>query len=168
MKKIIIIGFMGSGKTTFGRMLAKELQLPFYDMDTEIEKKIGLEIPEIFLKYGEPFFRKVEKEYFMNWKSYGVLSCGGGVFDSIENRYHLQSLHSFNIWLHTDFETLYQRIENSQRPLVKTHSKDELYHLWMKRNEIFSALTKNVIENWSFDNFSVVIEKLNLFKKCKD
>ncbi len=57
---------------------------PFFNLDTEIEKKAGLEIAEIFSTFGESNFREVEKEIFCNWKSNGVLACGGGLFDSKE------------------------------------------------------------------------------------
>jgi shikimate kinase len=160
MKKMIIIGFMGSGKTTFGRMLAHEVQLPFFDLDTEIERKAGLEIAEIFSTFGESNFREVEKECFLQWKSDGVLACGGGLFDSQENRAHLQTLDSLKIWLHTDFDILYDRIKNSNRPLIKKLTKDELHQLWVKRNDIFASLADEIFINWSLESFPQIVVKI--------
>ena len=61
-RNIVLIGFMGSGKTTIGRKLAAKLEYRFVDMDIEIENKAGMKITEIFSKYGEPEFRKMESK----------------------------------------------------------------------------------------------------------
>ena len=63
MKRVILIGFMGAGKTTLGKKIAKKMELPFIDSDHEIEKRHQKSIGEIFTEHGESFFRTLETEY---------------------------------------------------------------------------------------------------------
>ncbi len=63
MRKIYLVGFMGSGKSVIGRRLSYFLKIPYYDMDREIVRQQGMSIPEIFEKYGEDYFRKVETDF---------------------------------------------------------------------------------------------------------
>ena len=79
---IVLIGMMGSGKTSLGKLVAQELNFNFIDTDLEIEKKLNLSVKEIFEKYGEPLFRKKEFDVF---KLFGnrnniIISSGGGSF----------------------------------------------------------------------------------------
>ena len=84
---ILLIGFMGTGKTTVSRILHKEMKLPEIDMDSYIVKREGMSINEIFEKYGEEYFRKVETECLIEiLQNNGVIvSCGGGVVVKDEN-----------------------------------------------------------------------------------
>lgn len=78
---IVLLGYMGSGKSTVGRKLAQELGLSFYDLDTYIEEKLGQSISQIFQEKGEVFFRKKEHELLNEWfraHESGVLALGGG------------------------------------------------------------------------------------------
>ena len=82
MNHIILIGFMGSGKTSVGKQLAKVMQLPFVDMDELIVQKSGMEITEIFERYGESHFRELETECLKELskdRERKVLSVGGGL-----------------------------------------------------------------------------------------
>ena len=81
-KNLILIGMMASGKSTIGRLLAKKLNLKFFDTDFIIEKRAEMKIVEIFQKKGEPYFRNLEKKIILNLlnKNNCVISLGGGAF----------------------------------------------------------------------------------------
>lgn len=81
MKNIYIVGFMGTGKSVVGKLLAKRLDLEFLDLDSSIEKKEGRKIKEIFDEEGEAYFRKIEKQAVQeaSKKERLVVACGGGV-----------------------------------------------------------------------------------------
>ena len=86
-KKIVLIGMMGSGKTTVGRILSKSLKLNFIDTDILIEKNCGIKIRKIFDKYGEEYFRRTEEkiilDILLNKKTPGVIALGGGVIGDL-------------------------------------------------------------------------------------
>ena len=91
--KITLIGMMGTGKSKFGRLVAKNLNFNFYDIDTLIENKFKTSIKNLFMKYGEPFFRNIEaktiKKLIANIRKKNekvVISIGGGAFDYKETR----------------------------------------------------------------------------------
>lgn len=81
MKNIYIVGFMGTGKSVAGKLLAKSLNLEFFDLDSSIEEKEGRKIKEIFAEKGEAYFRKIEKQAVqeVSNKDRLVVACGGGV-----------------------------------------------------------------------------------------
>ena len=120
-KKIVLIGMMGSGKTTVGKVLSKILKLNFVDTDILIEKKCGLKITKIFDKYGEKYFRHKEEKVILNTllndKKPGIVALGGGAFLNKK----LQKIilkETISIWLDTTIELIYKRCKKSnQRPL---------------------------------------------------
>lgn len=87
MKNIYLVGFMGTGKTETGKLLAKQLKRDFMDMDELIVSREKMPIPEIFKSKGEPYFRKLEKEIISDlFKKKGIIvACGGGAFVGPEN-----------------------------------------------------------------------------------
>ncbi len=93
MKNIILVGFMGTGKTAVGRALAKHLKMKFIDMDDLIEEREGMKISDIFASKGEPYFRKVEKGIAreVSAKSGLVIAAGGGAVIDEENVKNLKS-----------------------------------------------------------------------------
>lgn len=119
--KIFLLGFMGSGKSYWGKSLAALLNIPLTDMDNEIEKETGQTIPEIFAGKGEAYFRELERNHLheMLKKDWYVISCGGGLpcfFDNMElmNRYGL------TIWLDAPIEVMVERLKRNKakRPLL--------------------------------------------------
>ncbi|MDR1327948.1 MAG: shikimate kinase [Heliobacteriaceae bacterium] len=116
---IVLTGMMGSGKTTVGNALAKQLGRTFIDTDAEIEKDTGMTISQIFQTRGEPYFRKLESEKIASLPSGGlVISLGGGAFENPETREILLT-NSTVIYLKASPETLAQRLNNStDRPLA--------------------------------------------------
>ena len=80
MKKVYLIGYMGCGKSAIGKRLSFATKMPFYDMDTEIVRKTGMTIPQIFEKYGEEYFREMETEFLRTFRDeYCIIATGGGV-----------------------------------------------------------------------------------------
>jgi shikimate kinase len=128
--KIFLIGFMGSGKTHWGRLLAAKLKVPFLDLDTVIVEKEGNTISEIFSGKGEEYFRFLEKqtlEEITDTADSFILSCGGGTpcfFNNIE----LMKKSGKVIWLNTSIDVLKGRLvrERMSRPLIREVSDDEL------------------------------------------
>jgi shikimate kinase len=121
-RAIILVGLMGSGKSSVGKRLAQSLGLPFCDADTEIELAAGLTIAEIFQRYGEPHFRDREAKVIERLLGQGmqVLATGGGAFMNAHTREEI-ARHGLSIWLKADLETLMRRVKRrSDRPLLKT------------------------------------------------
>lgn len=128
--KIFLIGFMGSGKTHWGKLLGEALQLPFFDLDTIITNTEQKNISQIFAENGEEFFRYKEKEVLeelVNDHDKFILSCGGGTpcfFNNIE----FMKKNGKVIWLNTSANILRERLlkERATRPLIKTIGDAEL------------------------------------------
>lgn len=119
-KSIILVGMMGSGKTSFGRKLAARLKLPFVDADHEIEKETGSSIPAIFEKEGEARFRKREKNVIARLLAGKavVLATGGGAVLDADNRALLKK--NICIWLQADIPSLLARVAHDKnRPLLQ-------------------------------------------------
>ncbi|KRN08629.1 shikimate kinase [Liquorilactobacillus mali] len=131
----ILIGFMGSGKTTIGRMLAKTLLVPHTDLDQEIVENAGQTIPEFFSNYGEKKFRELEHQILLNQlKKNGVLSTGGGTPISMQNLEILQATKAPVILLEASTNTILERVGKSkERPLVNQMSVEQLAELQFKR-----------------------------------
>lgn len=140
---VILVGFMGSGKTAVGKELASALKYRFWDMDKWVEKKNGKSIPEIFEKKGEEFFRAEEKkalEWFNSKEKY-VVSTGGGSWISPENRdWFLKK--GWCVWLKVNAEQSLKRIGKNlrQRPLLsRTEKPAELVEKMLaERDPIYS------------------------------
>jgi len=118
---IYLIGFMGSGKSTIGKLLAERLGYKYIDTDEEIEKETGLKISEIFEKYGEKYFRELEKKKIkeLSEQSELVVSTGGGLPANNENMEVMKKTGEV-IWLKIDFETFLSRTDGDpNRPLLK-------------------------------------------------
>jgi len=146
IKNIVLIGFMGAGKTTTGRILANRLQLPLLETDDEIIKRSGLKsVNEIFEKKGESFFREIEKEVISNYakKSNCIISCGGGAIINTEN-IRLLKENGQVILLTSSFETTAERIKNdSSRPLFRDSEKAK--KLYLERLPLYKKFADEVI-----------------------
>ena len=140
-KNLILVGMMASGKSTIGRLLAKKLNLKFFDTDFIIEKKTKMKIFEIFEKKGEAVFRNLEKKITLNLinKNNCVISFGGGAFINEIIRNAAQKKNT-TIWLDWDSETLIDRIKknNNKRPVASNLSNNELKDLLINRSKIYS------------------------------
>lgn len=135
--RIFLIGFMGSGKSHWGRLLSQRLQLPYYDLDALIVESAGKPITTIFEEEGEEYFRLLEKDLLedvIRENPSLVLSCGGGTpcfFNNIE----LMKKEGLVVWLNTETNTLLARLqkEKAKRPLIKDISEAELRSYILKK-----------------------------------
>ncbi|MBB5353194.1 shikimate kinase [Haloferula luteola] len=122
-QNIVLIGFMGCGKTTIGRILARMLGCPFVDLDQLIEEKAGTTISSIFAERGEPYFRLVEAAILHELAAPGpqrVISTGGGIITRRRSRRLLKQL-GYVVWLQAPVEIILDRTRrNRDRPLLET------------------------------------------------
>jgi shikimate kinase len=127
--KIFLIGFMGSGKSSVGRILAHKLNLPFFDTDEEIESYAGKSIQDIFEKEGEAHFRELEKTIIQKLiqEENCVIACGGGLACH-NNLMQLLNKEGITIYLKLSSERLLNRFKNDsqKRPLLKGKNENEM------------------------------------------
>ncbi len=137
-KIIFLVGFMGSGKTTLGRLLADHLGRRFIDLDEWIVEYVGKPITQIFADDGEAAFRRLESKLLCEVvkESNVVISLGGGAFVSETNQ-RLVKDHGIAIWLDCSFDVLLKRLEDTaDRPLNR--SPEQLRELWQGRLPSYS------------------------------
>lgn len=141
MKNIVLIGFMGSGKTEVGKRLADRLGYTFVDTDGIIEKKTGKSIADIFSEYGEDYFRKLESGVAGELSSTRghVISTGGGIVINRENILNLKK-GGLIVWLKASPETIYKRVKSeSHRPLLDVEDPlDEIKRLLGLRESLYA------------------------------
>ena len=127
--KVFLIGYMGSGKSTVGKLLAEKLKLDFIDFDRNIEKEEGRTIAEIFDSGGEDKFREMEHEYLKKLlpKKNAVISLGGGT-PCFHNNIDLINKNGTSVYLQMDVETLVKRLSKARdkRPLIRGLNDAEL------------------------------------------
>ena len=169
LTRISLTGMMGSGKTSIGKLLAKKINLPFYDSDENIEDKLSLKISEIFETYGESWFRKQEEKICINIlkKEKFVLALGGGAITNVKIRDSIAK-NSLLIYLKTDENILFERLKNDKsRPLLKgTNLKKQINSILEDREKLYSK-SNIIIENNVNDIEAVVEEIISLIKKSK-
>ena len=129
MKRIILIGYMGAGKTIIGRTLAKELGLAFYDLDWYIENRRRKKVSQIFAEMGEEAFRQIEHNMLHEVAEFEdvVISCGGGTPCFFDNIDYMNSQAQV-VYLHCSPEVLHGHLlmGKTERPLLKGKSPEEL------------------------------------------
>ena len=137
--RIFLIGFMGTGKSHWGKIWASHHNLKFIDLDIEIEKKTGLSVDEIFEKKGEDFFRNAESETLMKMEQYDncIIACGGGT-PCFKNNMDWMNNNGLTILLSSTPTRILENIinDNKERPLLKKINKGELlFFIEMKLKE---------------------------------
>ncbi len=157
-KNIVLIGMMGSGKSTIGYILSKSVDLNFVDVDKVIEKETGLKIFDIFKKKGEVYFRNLEEKITLKLlrKRKQIISLGGGAFLNKNIRKEVFE-NSLSFWLNWKSSTIVKRIfKNNKRPIAFYSSENDLKKMIVERSKIYSdanfkinceSLSKNMIVN---------------------
>ena len=170
MKKIILLGYMGSGKSTIAKSLATKVGLPYLDLDEIIEKRENTTLKNLFSNKGELYFRKLEHEVLselMNNQNSFILSLGGGTPCYANNHEVIKGENRESVYLSASIDTLYSRLqnENDNRPLIANKSEDEMKEFIAKnlfdRSYYYNqAKYKVTIDNKSVGEIVSEIEKL--------
>ena len=155
-KNIVLIGMMGSGKSTIGYLLSKTIDLKFIDIDKTIEKETSLKIHNIFEKKGEVYFRNLEEKITLKFlkSKRKIISLGGGAFLNKSVRKEIIKNH-ISFWLSWKNSTILKRITKSKkRPIAIRYDENNLRKLINERSNIYTeakfkinceTLTKNMI-----------------------
>ena len=164
---LVLVGLMGAGKSSVGKKLSEYLNVGFIDADQEIEKAAGMNIVEIFEKFGEQYFRAGERKVINRLILHEpqVLSTGGGAFISKEIR-EVVKIHGFSIWLKADLETLWPRVSGKgNRPLLNSkYPKKELENLIKERNPIYKTADITIESKANISHIEMVIKIINELK----
>jgi len=137
--RIYLVGFMGAGKSTIGRLLAKRLDRPWADLDRQVAERCGRPVWEILARDGEAVFRDLESELLAESADVAdiVLATGGGVMIRQANRRFIRR-HGVSVWLRPPFEELLQRVQRGgrrQRPLFG--DEEQARALYESRLELY-------------------------------
>lgn len=164
MNSIVLIGFMGSGKSSVGRELAKRTGHVLLDADSEIEKAQGKSISEIFQTQGEAAFRQLEREYLEQLavdQRRIILSAGGGMPLAPGNPERMQRVGTV-VYLKASVDTLYERLKyDTQRPLLQQGDKREIIcNLLQKREPSYASAAQICLVTDGKSLFQVVEELL--------
>lgn len=129
MRRILIVGYMGAGKTTVGKVLAKDIGMQFYDLDWYIEGRMHKTVPQIFAEQGEEGFRKIEHNMLHEIAEFEdvVISCGGGTPCFFDNMEYMNSKGD-TVYLKAEPEVLYAhlRMGKVERPLLKDKTPEQM------------------------------------------
>ena len=167
---IFIVGLMGSGKTSVGKILAKKVGRNFFDTDQEIIKNEKLDISQIFNKYGEDYFRELEhailKRIISNEGS--IVSTGGGIVLKKEN-IDIMKDNGIIIFLNIDVETQIARIKNKKnRPLLKNSNlEDDLKNMKNDRDKVYESISNLKIDVSGVTKYKV-IDDIQIYLNEKD
>ena len=165
MKNLVLFGFMGSGKSTIGRLASSELKLPFIDTDAEIEHRQKIPVSEIFEKQGEAAFRGIEAQLIeeLSQKEGVIIATGGGAILRQQNIDHLKR-NGIVVFLHVDEETVLRRTSSNQnRPLLKGNAKENIHALMTARAPLYAALPYQV-ETSGRTSHQVLNEVLRIYR----
>lgn len=148
-ENLVLTGFMGSGKSSIGRLIARKLGYRFTDTDRIVSREAGVTIPEIFAREGEASFREWESRALESLKgSKGlVVATGGGIILRERNRTLLNQL-GFVVWLQACEDVLFERVSrNDRRPLLRTANPRETIHrLLEERSPLYAAAAAYVLD----------------------
>ena len=171
MIRIILVGYMGSGKTTVGRQLAMALGVSFYDLDWYIEMRYRRSVPQIFRESGEDGFRQLEHNMLHEVAEFEnvVLSCGGGTPCYFDNMQYMNSL-SETVYLKASPEVLaaHLKMARVERPLIKNKSGEDLLAYIRESltlREPFYMQAKHVLNVDLLDNFEKIAITIDLLRK---
>lgn len=147
----ILIGFSGSGKTTLAKEVAQKNDMDYFDIDEMIELKQKKSISEIFSTNGESYFRQLENQtlnslnnFLQNRTKPTMISTGGGILTNPDNLSIIKKM-GFVIWIYTPFQTMFKRIDQNNRPLIKNY--DQSLDLYNSRKEDYFINSNGIFIN---------------------
>ena len=149
LRRLVLTGFMGAGKSTIGRLLATRLGWEFLDLDTHLENRAGSTIPELFARHGEAHFRRLESTALASalGRSNTVLALGGGTPEEITNRLLIeQTPDTLAIFLDAPFPTLFDRcmLQEIARPVLKDPVEAE--QRFARRRPLYLRLARLIVD----------------------
>lgn len=175
MHRIVLIGYMGAGKTTVGRMLAKDMGLMFYDLDWYITSRMRCTVAQIFEESGEEGFRRIERNMLHEVAEFEnvVISCGGGTPCFFDNMDYL-NLQAETVYLKATPEVLYAHLKmgKSVRPLLLNKTPEEVeafVRQQLQQREPYYSKAKHVLDVNvldSRDKVKVSVRKIRRMLKC--
>ena len=165
--RVILIGPMGSGKTTIGKLIAKRLDIAFRDTDQVVEEETGRTVSDIFLEDGEDAFRLLEKGVLRNelLSDGTVLALGGGAPISMDAQSALRAIASPVVYLDISLATVAPRIGfNRDRPLLLHNPRGQWQTLMEARRPIYESIADTVIDVNTKSEIEIVDEILEVLK----
>jgi shikimate kinase len=149
VRNLVLVGFMGSGKSSVGREIARRWGFRFIDTDTTIRHKYRKSIPDIFATFGEPFFRDQENKTLQELQASqeAVIATGGGIILQPRNHPLLRTL-GVVVWLTASEETIWERVSrNRNRPLLQTSDpRTTIRNLMSTRYPLYDAVADITVE----------------------
>ena len=171
MTRIILIGYMGAGKTTIGRQLALALGLQFYDLDWYIEMRYHKKVSEIFAEQGEEHFRDLERRMLHEVAEFEdvVISCGGGTPCFGDNmQYMNQQAETVYLKLEPEVLAMHLSMGRTVRPLILNKTGDELLSYikeTLKEREPFYTQARHIVDVSLMDNYEKIAITIDLLRK---
>ncbi len=169
MQRIILIGYMGSGKTTVGKALSDNLKLPFYDLDWYIETRMHKTVKQIFDERGEEGFREIEHNMLHEVAEFEnvIISCGGGTPCFFDNMDYINQ-QGETVYLKCTPEVLYNHLKMGRtvRPLLLNKTPDEVRAFigeQLEKREAFYGKAKHIVDVTLMDNhekIKITVERL--------
>jgi shikimate kinase len=154
---IVLIGFMGSGKTSIGRLVAHRLGFQFIDTDAVIVERAGMQVAEIFARHGEAWFRDQETATLrsLGILNRSVISTGGGIVTREENREILRGL-GYVVWLTASEDVIFDRVSrNKKRPLLQTPDpRGTVHKLLTERHPLYEAAAQCTLDTTTLSHES--------------
>lgn len=164
--KVYLVGFMGAGKTYWGRQLSEKLKLPFFDLDEQIESNEGKTINQLFSEKGEEYFRLLEKDTLHiiteSHESF-IMATGGGTPCYFNNIDYMNNT-GITVWINTSVEILYERLakEKTNRPLLKDLDESQIRGYVLKKfsdRKIYYEQAEIIVEEEN-KNIDQIVEKI--------
>jgi shikimate kinase len=166
MSTIVLVGVPGAGKTTVGKLLAKELGLEFFDSDQVIEARSGKSVSDIFTQDGEPAFRQIEHDVIVDLldSSNTVLALGGGSLGNDDTRAKVKD--ATTVWLVAGLAQAVDRVGmNRNRPLLLGNVRGQMADLMAAREPLYKEVAKVAVDTSKMIPSEVVAEIVAEFKK---
>ena len=164
---LVLLGMMGSGKSTIGLLLSKRLNTNFFDIDKIIEREQNMKVNEIFEKKGEKFFRSLEEKITLNVlkSKNSIISLGGGSWLNEKIRKETNINNNVSFWLNWDTSIILERIKkNNKRPLIKNLNDTEIVKLILKRSKIYAKANYKIDCN-RLTKDKIIKKILNIYER---